>query len=70
MKPSRDRYAAAHRWQAPVPSDWVWKQYGRALVALPPEEWPRQLQQIPAIYRPLLVSRLIREYGYQEAALP
>lgn len=68
LKRQQERHAAARRLQAPVPSDIAWKQWGEALVSQPREEWPAQLLKIPVIYRPGIVSRLIRQYGYQVEA--
>lgn len=69
LKRQQTRYAASRRLQAPDSTDLVWKQWGRALVEqYPCEEWPTRLKQVPLIYRPVITSRLIRDFGYNVEA--
>lgn len=57
-------HAASLRLQAPDQIDLVWKQWGKALVEqYPRAEWPTRIAQIPEIYRPLIASRLLRNFG-------
>lgn len=68
-RPRPARNNVSFRLQAPDQTDLAWKQWGKALVEqYDRKEWPARLEQVPKIYRPLITSRLIRDFGYEVEA--